>query len=203
MHGIITCPGYASNNSWPFNLRTSSEIMQDSERFVTAVTLPGESRVFHIYETMDLVDAYAIRLPANANTDPEQLARFLFSHQPPWVAMLMKMRDALVAMFGIKTSKQLQNSCGERIGIFKIYETGMNEIVLGEDDIHLDFRLSVLLQTRMFSSGNAPCLILSTVVHCHNSLGHAYITLITPFHKMVVRSALRRAAQIGWPTAIE
>ena len=174
--------------------------MQDTDWSVTAVALPSESRVFHIYETLDLADAYAIRLPANAITDPEQLARFMFSHQPPWVALLMKMRDALVARFGIKTSKQLQNSGGERIGIFKIYETGMHEIVLGEDDIHLDFRLSVLLQTRMFSTGNAPYLILSTVVHCHNRLGHAYITLITPFHKMVVRSALRRAAHIGWPT---
>jgi hypothetical protein len=70
--------------------------MQDTDWTVTAVALPSESRVFHIYETMDLADAYAIRLPANAITDPEQLARFMFSHQPPWVALLMKMRDTLV-----------------------------------------------------------------------------------------------------------
>ena len=177
--------------------------MQDTDWSVISETLPRESQLFHIYETPDLEDAYAIRLPKNTITDPELLARFLFSHQSLWVELLMRMRDTLVAHFGIKTSKQLQNSGGERIGIFKIYETGMNEIVLGENDMHLDFRLSILLQTRMFSTGNASYLILSTIVHCHNRLGHAYITLITPFHKMVVRSALRRAAQIGWPTAIE
>jgi hypothetical protein len=177
--------------------------MQDTDWSVISETLPRESHLFRIYETPDLEDAYAIRLPKNTIADPEQLARFLFSHQSLWVELLMRMRDALVSRFGIKSSKQLQNSGGERIGIFKIYETGINEIVLGEDDIHLGFRLSILLQTRMFSTGYAPFLILSTVVHCHNRLGHAYITLITPFHKMVVRSALRRAAQIGWPTAIE
>ena len=157
--------------------------------------------MFHIYETKDLADAYAIRLPKNTITDPEQLARFLFSHQAPWVALLMKLRDALVARFGIKTAEQLQNSSGERIGIFKIYEMGMHEIVLGEDDIHLDFRLSVLLQTKMVSVESSSYLILSTVVHCHNRLGRIYMAIIAPFHRMVVRSALHRAARIGWPTS--
>jgi len=173
--------------------------MQDTDWSVTAVALPGESHLFRIYETTDLADAYAIRLPKNTITDPELLTRFLFSHQSLWVELLMRMRDTLVARFGIKTSKQLQNSGGERIGIFKIYETGMHEIVLGEDDMHLDFRLSVLLQTRMVSAESTPYLILSTVVHCHNCLGRIYITLIAPFHRMVVRSALLRAARVGWP----
>lgn len=175
--------------------------MQDTDWSVTSVAFPSESNVFHMFETTDLADSYAIRLPKNAIADPELLARFLFSHQSPWVVLLMRMRDALVARFGIKTSEQMQNSCGERIGIFKIYETGMHEIILGEDDIHLDFRLSVLLQTKMVSAKSASCLILSTVVHCHNRLGRIYIKLIAPFHRMVVRSALLRSARIGWPIA--
>jgi len=175
--------------------------MQDTDWSVTAVTLPGESHLFRMYETPDLADAYAIRLPKNTIADPEMLARFLFSHQSLWVELLMRMRDTLVARFGIKTSEQLQNSGGERIGIFKIYETGMQEIILGEDDIHLDFRLSVLTQTKMVSAESASYLILSTVVHCHNCLGRIYITLIAPFHRMVVRSVLRRSARVGWPTS--
>ena len=175
--------------------------MKDTDRTVTPVAFPSESHVFHRLETADLADSYAIRLPKNAITDPVLLARFLFSHQSPWVVLLMRMRDALVARFGIKTSEQLQNSGGERIGIFRIYETGRHEIVLGEDDMHLDFRLSLCLQTKMLSGESASYLILSTVVHCHNRLGHIYISLIAPFHRMVVRSALLRSARIGWPVA--
>jgi hypothetical protein len=171
---------------------------------VAAVALPSESRIAGMYETMDLADAYAIRLPKDAITDPEQLARFLFSHQAPWVAGLMRVRDALVAGFGLKTAKQLQTlvaSNDKRIYLFKIYETSAHEIVLGENDKHLDFRVSVLRQAATAGTGDAPCLILSTVVHCHNRLGRAYIMLIAPFHRMVVRSDLRRAARAGWPTA--
>jgi hypothetical protein len=38
-------------------------------------------------------------------------------------------------------------------------------------------------------------------VHCHNRLGRIYITLIAPFHRLVVEASLRRAARLGWPTA--
>jgi hypothetical protein len=60
----------------------------------------------------------------------------------------MKVRDLLITGFGLKTSAQLARvepgSKVRRIGIFRIYSTSRHEIVLGEDDRHLDFRLSVL-----------------------------------------------------------
>lgn len=179
--------------------------MNDDDWSVTRVALPGESRVTRLYGTTDLADAYAIRLPKDAITDPELLARFLMSQQAPWVAILMRIRDALVAGFGLKTSRQLRSPAESRgtrrISFFKIYETSAHEILLGEDDMHLDFRLSVLCRTQTVSTASAPYLVLSTVVHCHNRLGRAYIMLIAPFHRMVVQSSLRRAARAGWPTA--
>jgi hypothetical protein len=114
----------------------------------------------------------------------------------------MHVRDMIVARFGLKTGKQLAMIAGdakaERVGIFRIYGTNETEIVVGEDDRHLDFRVSVLC-----SGGRAPDtmpqLTISTVVHCHNLLGRAYLLVIAPFHRMVVKASLRRAAQIGWP----
>ena len=44
-------------------------------------------------------------------------------------------------------------------------------------------------------------LTVSTVVHCHNLLGRAYILVIAPFNRQVVKASLRRAAHIGWPKA--
>jgi hypothetical protein len=177
--------------------------MQD-DWSVACVALPAESRVARAYATTDMADAYAIRLPSNAITDPELLARFLFSQQAPWIAGLMRIRDTLVAGFGLKTSGQLKSSSAgsrsdKRISIFKIYETNENEIVLGEDDKHLNFRVSVLHQTRTVSAESAPYLVVSTVVHCHNLLGRTYILLIAPFHRLIVQSNMRRAARAGWP----
>lgn len=179
--------------------------MHDNNWSVKPVALPLASRISRVYPTTNLADAYAIRLPKDASTDPELLARFLFSQQAPWVARLMRLRDALVARFGLKTSAQLQKSDGsagdKRIYIFKIYESSSCEIVLGEDDKHLDFRLSVLRQTQTVAAESAPYLIVSTVVRCHNRLGRIYIMLIAPFHRRVVQSGLRRAARAGWPTS--
>jgi hypothetical protein len=170
----------------------------------TPVTLPAQSSVSHVYRSVQLADAFAIRLPLGASKDPEVLARFIFSHQPSWVGRLMHVRDMIVARFGLKTGKQLAMIAGdakaERVGIFRIYSTNETEIVVGEDDRHLDFRVSVLC-----SGGRAPDtspqLTISTVVHCHNLLGRAYLLVIAPFHRMVVKASLRRAASIGWPQA--
>ncbi|USX12853.1 DUF2867 domain-containing protein [Oxalobacteraceae bacterium OTU3CAMAD1] len=179
--------------------------MANEFTLATAVALPVGSGVTRVYKSVDLADAFAIRLPLGASNDPDLLARFIFSHQPSWVDTLLSLRDVIVAAFGLKTSKQLAviaaaAKTSERVGIFKIYSTNETEIVLGEDDKHLDFRLSVLCST-----GAAPDsgrqLTLSTVVHCHNLLGRVYIQVIAPFHRMVVKASLRRAAEVGWPRA--
>ncbi|HEY4295834.1 MAG TPA: DUF2867 domain-containing protein [Paraburkholderia sp.] len=179
--------------------------MPNANSSVQAVALPAESAVARLYNAPDLADAYAVRLPDNAIDDPELLARFLFAHQAQWVAELMRLRDALVARFGIKTAQQLRKDGSarprERVNIFRIYTRSAHEIILGENDSHLDFRLSVLQQTRRTDDGRSRFLVLSTVVHCHNRLGRFYILVIAPFHRLVVRSALRRAAHVGWPTA--
>jgi hypothetical protein len=181
--------------------------MNENETSVTAVALPAASRVSRFYANTDLADAFAIRLPPGASTDPETLARFIFAQQPRWVGSLMGLRDLLVTSFGLKTATQLQDPANAghhpRAGIFRIYETRAHEIVLGEDDKHLDFRLSVLHETVVPANANSGQLVLSTVVHCHNRLGRLYILLIAPFHRAIVQATLRRAARTGWPMALK
>jgi hypothetical protein len=170
------------------------------------VSLPPESAIANAYASINLADAYSIELPAGASTNPELLARFIFAHQARWIRVLTAIRDALVAAFGLKTARHLATLGSEggagRLGIFKIYNTSPTEIVLGEDDKHLDFRLSLLCADQP-SSAVGRHLILSTVVHCHNRLGRLYIFLIAPFHRLVVQSSLRSAARVGWPSATD
>ncbi len=171
---------------------------------VASVALPVESEVSRVYQSTNLADAYSISLPEGTSANPELLARFIFSQRAPWITGLMKVRDALVTGFGLKTSTQLASlgvdDRAKRVGIFKIYRTTEHEIVLGEDDKHLDFRLSVLCSAQPALAGERR-LVVSTVVHCHNRLGRIYIFFIAPFHRVVIRSSLRRAARNGWPQA--
>ena len=176
--------------------------MPNEFTLVTPVALPALSGVTHVYKTVNLADAFAIRLPLTASNEPEVLARFIFAQQPAWIGKLTNLRDAIVAGFGLKTAKHLATLANDakarRVGIFKVYSLNKQEIVLGEDDRHLDFRVSVLC-----SEGTAPEggreLTISTVVHCHNLLGRVYILIIAPIHRMVVKASLRRAALVGWP----
>jgi hypothetical protein len=177
--------------------------MQNTSLAISPVELPTESQIGGFYKSVNLADAYAISLPDRASHDPEVLARFLFSQSPLAMRLLLKVRDLLVAPFGVKTASRLQAlgaaQSSQRIGIFKIYDSNSSEIILGEDDNHLDFRLSVLCRPIDGPTGNASELIISTVVTCHNTLGRAYIALIAPFHRLIVRACMRRAARFGWP----
>ena len=166
----------------------------------SAVSLPSESRIGAFYAQVNLADAFAIDLPHGTARDPELLARFVFAHQPRWIAALMAIRDSIVSRLGLKTAKELSSprAKGTRIGIFRVYETNAVEVIMGEDDKHLNFRASALYQPPPANAGSAR-FVLSTVVHCHNRLGRSYIALIAPFHRMVVQSYLRRAARVGWP----
>lgn len=184
--------------------RTQERVDAIEYASATPVAFPAQSAITDLYERVHLADAFAIRLPPNGSNDPEVLARFLFAHQPAWVAGLMRVRDAVVACFGLKTGRQLAALAADaqagRVGIFRIYASSATEIVLGEDDRHLDFRVSVLYSGGP-ARGTCARMTVSTVVHCHNLPGRAYILAIAPFHRMVVKASLRRAARIGWPPA--
>jgi hypothetical protein len=167
----------------------------------TSIDFPAASRIAAVYPHPDLADAWAIRLPPDATADPERLASHLFATSPTWVAVLMRIRDAIVMAFGLKTSWSLLSantpSTTPRIGLFRIYSRHPDEIVLGEDDRHLDFRLSVLRTVAASASGAS--LVVATTVQCHNLLGRTYIGIVAPFHRVIVRATLRRAARRGWP----
>ncbi len=171
---------------------------------VEPVELPAQSSVATVYESPNLADAFAVRLPFGASDDPDVLWRFVMSQQPSWIGWLTNIRDAIVACFGLKTTKHLATLSGDanggRIAFFKIYSKSESEIILGEDDKHLDFRLSVLRSPDLSPTLGGQ-LTVSTIVRCHNFFGRAYIFIIAPFHRLVVKASLRRAAHIGWPKA--
>src|SRR5450830_465329 len=168
--------------------------MQAMHITVHAVAMPAGASIAHQYPGSNLADAYAVNLPHQqaCQMAMDSLARHVLGSQPAWAQTLMRLRDAIVKPWGIKTATQLASSEGGRIGIFRIYAVTDDEIIVGEDDSHLDFRLSLLRDRQAGPHGN---ITLSSVVHCHNKVGRAYIALIKPFHKLIVQRSLARAVQ--------
>lgn len=160
------------------------------------VGMPLQASIAGLYASSDLADAYAVALPGSraGSMDMESLARIVFGSQPRWAHALMALRDAIVARFGIKTASQLAGGEGARIGIFRIYSVSEHEIIVGEDDRHLDFRLAMLRSSDGAAHG---AITLASAVHCHNRIGRAYLFLIRPFHQLIVRRTLTRSVREG------
>ncbi|WP_116140249.1 DUF2867 domain-containing protein [Trinickia diaoshuihuensis] len=159
--------------------------------------LPPASHLMSSYGRADFADAFSIELPQAASHDAEFIARHIFDHQPQWIAALLKLRDLLVRPFGLKRAADLWAAGGDRVNIFRVFGRYPNEIVLGEDDTHLNFRVSVLVLPP--SDERPRRVIVTTLVFYNRLLGRAYIALIAPFHRMVVRGSLHQAQKIGWP----
>jgi hypothetical protein len=110
---------------------------------------------------------------------------------------LLGVRDIAVWPFGLKRTIDLKVAKDDRLSIFRVFERHKDEIILGEDDTHLDFRVSVLVQPA--SEDRSQRLIITTLVFYNRLLGRAYLGLIAPFHRLVVRASLDRAQKLGWP----
>lgn len=167
----------------------------------SAVPAPTDSALASLYSGAHLLDAYAIALPADATDDIDALTRAVLAQPAGWIRALMRVRDAVMRVVGVKSSREIAAADrargGEQIGFFPVRSRAGGELVVGEDDRHLDFRSSIMV--RGAAAGEGRELIATTVVHCHNRLGRFYLTVIAPFHRAIVRANLNRAAGRGWP----
>ncbi len=141
----------------------------------------------------DFVDSYAVPL-ANPELTPLQLAERL-TVMPGWVNGLLWLRNGLVSSLGLKTAAHLpqpsgpEPAVGDYVSFFRLEELSSNEAILGEDDRHLDFRVSVLK-----TAGPQPLAAISTWVHPHNLGGRLYLLGVLPFHKLIIRRMLANVA---------
>ncbi|QNK67141.1 DUF2867 domain-containing protein [Variovorax sp. PAMC26660] len=160
-----------------------------------AVPIPSNSVLAPLYAGADLLDAYAIQLPAGASNDLEVLARAALEKQAWWIRALTGARDVVMATVGVKSSRAVGLAAAARgpvIGFFPVLSKSATELVLGEDDRHLDFRVSLQLHT---DAAHGRELVAGTVVHCHNRLGRTYLATIAPFHRVIMRASLERAVR--------
>ena len=148
----------------------------DAER-ARAVPVPDTPLLAAALPRVDFTDAFAVRRRPGMPDDPQVWADALFHDPPRWVVALLDVRDALVGAAGIARSGP---------GSFATLDRRDDELVFGMDDVHLDFRGSVLCEPDR--------VVLSTVVALHGALGRAYFAPVRLVHPVAVRAMLTRAA---------
>lgn len=141
----------------------------------------------------DFADAFTMTAPGG-NLDAREVAALCFSKLPDWAGWLLRLRNAVMRPFGIKTDEIVQS--------LPVLHEDASEVVVGLNDDHLDFRTQFRVDTiRLGPEGPDLGLItLTTIVRTHNRLGRIYLALVMPVHKLVVRSLLTRvAAKLAGP----
>lgn len=164
---------------------------------IETVNIPQQSILAS--ERYDYSDTYkGSFLDKENKVDSFTVGKAFFSSVPKWGEKLFMLRNKVVALFGLKVSEKPSNSAeilnnfkgevGEQIGLFKVFHKSDNEIVLGENDKHLDFRVSLLFSK---TEEEKKDLFISTTVIFHNWLGKLYFLPVKPFHKLIVPIMLK------------
>jgi hypothetical protein len=148
----------------------------DAER-ARPVPVPRTPLLATALPRVDFADAHAVVARPGMPADPQVWADAVFRDPPAWVVAALGLREALVGIVGIARGGASS---------FDTVARTADEVLLGTDERHLDFRASVLREPDR--------VVLSTVVHLHGARGRAYFTLVRLVHPVIVRAMLTRAA---------
>lgn len=148
-----------------------------------AISLPSR----HLPDA-DWADRFELALDGKGVTAAEAAERSL-GRSPRWVRVLLGLRNRIVSVVGLKSAAP-SGRLG-LIGAFPVVSKSDDEVVLGFDDKHLDFR--IVVDVRAGSAVNQ-IVGVTTLVRRHNTLGRVYLMAVTPFHKAIVPTLLSRVA---------
>jgi hypothetical protein len=162
---------------------------------ISRTALPNSSLLYSIDKKYDYIDGFqASFTDAKSNLTVCEVAKAFLLSAPKWVQHLVTARNKIVGIFGLKVSRNADRSelvknfnCekGEQIGLFKVLGKSADEIILGEDDKHLNFRVSLFLERPQIDKQQAR-LTISTIVLFNNWLGRLYFLPVKPFHRFIV-----------------
>ncbi len=149
------------------------------KRIIKLAAIPEESLVLKGFGKVHYCDAYQVQKKTEKSA--EEISREVMK-LPKWVLALLKLRNLLVGVFGLKTGVKDE----AQKTFFTVVENNEDEIVMGEADKHLDFRLSIM------KNKSNDTVLLTTVVHFNNVWGRLYFFPVKPFHKIIMKVLLRR-----------
>ena len=162
---------------------------------VVETELAPQSALHTHVRSGDFLDCYTVEIK-RPDVPLDQIAQAVFLSFPGWIKLLLGLRNCLVSPFKLKTTDELpvddrpreRLEAGQSLNFFPVRSVNPDEIILGEDDRHLDFKIAIRRD-----AGNR--ISLATWVHCHNLLGRSYLRLIHSFHVVIVRSQLAKMAR--------
>ncbi|MEM8566144.1 MAG: DUF2867 domain-containing protein, partial [Bacteroidota bacterium] len=120
-----------------------------------SINIPEGSLIHQEHKKIDYYDAFAVKVPSNLESPPEELIKLLLLSFPVWGKVLLKIREKIALLMGLKTARGIDvksqiltftGQPGESLALFHVKDRTDTEILTGENDKHLDFSLSIMGQ---------------------------------------------------------
>lgn len=142
-----------------------------------------------LFQKIDFHDTFAT---TNHEDTLEEITNHIFNTTPNWIKALFTLRNNIARLIGLKTEIPKDYNENFKVGgylkKFKIYALSENEVILGADDTHLNFRAIVMNNHKAVFN-----IKVITLVEYNNQKGKIYMGFIKPFHRLVVRRMVKNA----------
>lgn len=155
-------------------------------------------------EHLDYVDVFQLKSKLLTNTEePKDCMIAFFKAFPNSFKVLLNLREAIAKKLGLKTAPQsnpttrleklhaFKGDIGESVAIFEVLEKNNTELVTGQKDKHLDFKLAFISYREL-----EPCIELVTTVKINNRLGKIYFAIVRPIHRFYMKRLLLKMETI-------
>jgi len=154
--------------------------------------IPAGSIIEKGFENFHYCDSFSVLIITNDSLD--KITTDIFQ-TPKWADALMQFRNSFFKFFGLKKGGYKKDRyiadyypVGSRAVYFTVIERNEYELVMAENDKHLNFRTSVLT----IKEEDYLRIHLITLVQYNNFLGRFYFFIIKPFHRLIIRSLFKR-----------
>lgn len=142
-------------------------------------------------------DTFSALAPDDIGDDVQRAARRFLASVPTGARRLLAGRDRVALLLDREAERHasrvsdeaLPVVVGERLSMFRVYRVDQDEIVLGEEDRLMRYRILLRLdpESRRFTCA-------TVVRYGRGPLGRVYFVAGLPVHRWFVRSTLRRFA---------
>lgn len=158
------------------------------------VPIPENSLICS-YLPANYSDSFECNYISSKEITPDDMQIAFWTTCPTWLNRLFKLRTILVKPFKLKSNindyaedlrQCVINSKSHKY--ISIPSKSNEETVLCTIDKHLTFYFSVIVRKK---EEDKKTIIATTLVNCHNILGHCYFTVIYPFHTIIVPSMIK------------
>ncbi len=142
-----------------------------------------------LFSKIDFADTFST---TNLKNSVSEVALLIFTNESKWIKALFTLRNKIAKLFKLEHNLpddyNTELKVGGYISFFKIYQLSENEIILGADDSHLNFR--AIINNTLEKANN---IKVTTLVEFNNTKGKVYMKIVAPFHRIVVKQMIKKA----------